>query len=205
MILRADVERERVAVESKIEEVDLIVLGGGPGGQRAAVQAAKKGARVVIVDRKYHMGGVCLHTGTIPSKTLREAVMYLCGLRQTLHLSDKHRVKPHISLPDLMDRVNRVLLHEMSVVEAQLMRNKVQTLAVAGRVSIGRRAIAVAVAVASHDRAVAVMFGHSRHQEGHGGCDNSVFSQFQIRHVDILDSFFKYLTALRCSSQQVYH
>ncbi|WP_443029627.1 FAD-dependent oxidoreductase [Spirillospora sp. NBC_01491] len=64
-----------------MNDFDLLVLGSGPGGQRAAIAAAKLGRRVAIVDRRDMMGGVCINTGTIPSKTLREAVLYLTGLR----------------------------------------------------------------------------------------------------------------------------
>ena len=63
-------------------DYDLIVIGSGPGGQRAAIQAAKLEKRVAIIEKKSVMGGVCINTGTIPSKTLREAVMHLSGYRE---------------------------------------------------------------------------------------------------------------------------
>lgn len=109
----------------ELKKYDVLVLGGGPGGQRAAVQAAKENASVALIDRKLRMGGVCLHTGTIPSKTLREAVMNMCGLRQTLYLDGEKRMPNKITLEDLMRRVNKVLIHEMDVVEDQLSRNNV--------------------------------------------------------------------------------
>ena len=65
-----------------METFDLLVIGSGPGGQRAAIQAAKLGKRAAIVERREIVGGVTAHTGTIPSKTLREAVLYLCGWRR---------------------------------------------------------------------------------------------------------------------------
>src|SRR5208337_5512 len=58
-------------------DYDLIVIGSGPAGQRAAIQAAKLGKKTALVERKAVLGGVCINTGTIPSKTLREAVLYL--------------------------------------------------------------------------------------------------------------------------------
>ena len=61
---------------------DLAVIGSGPAGQKAAIAAAKLGRRVVVADGLGNLGGVCLKTGTIPSKTLREAVLYLTGFRQ---------------------------------------------------------------------------------------------------------------------------
>ena len=63
-------------------DYDLVVIGSGPGGQKAAIQAAKLGRRVALVDRREMIGGVCTNTGTIPSKTLREAVLYLTGMNQ---------------------------------------------------------------------------------------------------------------------------
>ena len=63
-------------------DYDLLVIGSGPAGHHGAIEAAKLGHRVAIIDKSADLGGVCLHTGTIPSKTLREAVLYLSGFRQ---------------------------------------------------------------------------------------------------------------------------
>ena len=63
-------------------DYDLLVIGSGPAGQKAAIQAAKLGRRVALVERGHMVGGVCINTGTIPSKTLREAVIYLTGMSQ---------------------------------------------------------------------------------------------------------------------------
>jgi NAD(P) transhydrogenase len=63
-------------------DYDLLVIGSGPAGQRAAIQAAKLNKRVAVVERKTILGGVCINTGTIPSKTLREAVLHLSGYRE---------------------------------------------------------------------------------------------------------------------------
>ncbi len=65
-----------------MQQYDLIVIGSGPGGQRAAIQGAKAGKRVAVVEKQAAIGGVSVNTGTIPSKTMREAVLHLSGFRQ---------------------------------------------------------------------------------------------------------------------------
>src|SRR5437868_7417349 len=107
-------------------EYDLVVIGSGPAGQKGAICAAKLRKKVAIIDRKRTIGGVCLHTGTIPSKTLREAVLYLSGFRQRVFYGKDYRVKEKISVKDLAERVQPVLQHESEVVRAQLKRNRVE-------------------------------------------------------------------------------
>lgn len=85
-------------------EFDLVVLGSGPGGQKAAIAAAKLGRRVAIVERRDMIGGVSVNTGTIPSKTLREAVLFLTGLHQRELYGQSYRVKEEITISDLMTR-----------------------------------------------------------------------------------------------------
>jgi len=75
---------------------DMAVIGSGPAGQKAAVQAAKLGKSVAVIERKVVVGGVCVNTGTIPSKTLREAVLYLSGLRERAFYGDAYQVKPKV-------------------------------------------------------------------------------------------------------------
>jgi NAD(P) transhydrogenase len=104
---------------------DLVVIGSGPAGQKAAISAAKQGKRVVVIDRQDRIGGVSLHTGTIPSKTLREAVLYLSGFRQRTIYGRDYRLKEKIAVSDLSSRVRPVLQHEMEVVRAQLKRNDI--------------------------------------------------------------------------------
>ena len=73
-------------------EFDLFVLGSGPAGHRAAIQAAKLGKRVGLTEHKAHLGGVCINTGTIPSKTLREACLHLSGYRErSIYGASQHR------------------------------------------------------------------------------------------------------------------
>src|SRR3954462_9290670 len=106
-------------------DYDLLVIGSGPGGQRAAIAAAELGRRVAIVARRESIGGVCLNTGTIPSKTLREAVVYLTGMSQRELYGSSYRVKDRITTEDLHLRTAHVITKEVDVVRAQLMRNKI--------------------------------------------------------------------------------
>ena len=110
-------------------DYDLVVIGSGPAGQKGAIAAAKRGERVAIVDRHEMVGGVCLHTGTIPSKTVREAILHLSGFRQRLHYGRDYVVSERISARDLAHRVQAVVTREVEVVRNQLRRNGVRTLA----------------------------------------------------------------------------
>ncbi len=104
---------------------DLVVIGSGPAGQKAAIAAAKLGKRVAVVDRKSMIGGVSVHTGTIPSKTLREAILYLTGFRQRTFYGRDYTLKETISVPDLIFRVHAVLERETDVVHRQFRRNNI--------------------------------------------------------------------------------
>ncbi|GAA4155793.1 Si-specific NAD(P)(+) transhydrogenase [Actinomadura keratinilytica] len=116
-----------------MSDFDLLVLGSGPGGQRAAIAAAKLGRRVAIVDRRAMLGGVCINTGTIPSKTLREAVLYLTGLNQRELYGQSYRVKEDITVADLGMRTRHVIGREVDVIRSQLARNHVTVLTGTGR------------------------------------------------------------------------
>ncbi len=111
-----------------MQDFDLIVIGSGPGGQKAAIAAAKLERRVAIVERPNMLGGVCLNTGTIPSKTLREAVLYLTGLDQREMYGQSYRVKEEITIADLTARTQHVVSRENDVVRSQLNRNRVTIL-----------------------------------------------------------------------------
>jgi len=106
---------------------DLVVIGSGPAGQRAAVQAAKLGKRVAMIERRQDVGGVCINTGTIPSKTLREAVLDLSGLRQRALYGEEFR-PVQVSVEALLRRTDIVMRREREVVRAQLGRNGVELL-----------------------------------------------------------------------------
>ncbi|GAA1589100.1 Si-specific NAD(P)(+) transhydrogenase [Actinomadura kijaniata] len=116
-----------------MSDFDVLVLGSGPGGQRAAIAAAKLGRRVAIVDRRTMIGGVCINTGTIPSKTLREAVLYLTGLNQRELYGQSYRVKEEITVADLGMRTQHVIGREVDVIRSQLARNHVTVLPGTGR------------------------------------------------------------------------
>ena len=107
-------------------DYDLLVIGSGPAGQKAAVQAAKLGKRVAIVERRHMIGGVCVNTGTIPSKTLREAVVYLTGMSQREMYGASYRVKADITIADLDARTQRVIEREVDVIRDQLLRNHIE-------------------------------------------------------------------------------
>jgi NAD(P) transhydrogenase len=107
-------------------EYDLAVVGSGPAGHRAAIQAAKLRKRVILIERNPILGGVCINTGTIPSKTLREAVLYLSGYREHAMYGASYRVKERITLADLLFRIDGVVRHEIDVSRHQLQRNGVE-------------------------------------------------------------------------------
>src|SRR6266852_2007898 len=109
-------------------EYDLVVIGSGPAGQKSAICAAKMRKKVAIIDRKRTIGGVCVHTGTIPSKTLREAVLYLSGFRQRTFYGRGYVLKDRIAMSDLIFRAESVMAREVEVIKSQLRRNYVTTL-----------------------------------------------------------------------------
>lgn len=110
-------------------DYDLIVIGSGPAGQRAAIQAAKLDKRVVIIERKTVLGGVSVNTGTIPSKTFREAVLDLSGFRERSFYGMSYTVKQNITIEDLLVRTDKVIRHEIDLIRHQLARNRVELIA----------------------------------------------------------------------------
>ncbi|HZZ87879.1 MAG TPA: Si-specific NAD(P)(+) transhydrogenase [Caulobacteraceae bacterium] len=108
-------------------QFDLIVIGSGPAGRRAAIQAAKLGRRVLVVEQGRRVGGVSVHTGTIPSKTLRETVLNLSGWRERGFYGMAYRVKHDIGAADLLKRLHMTLNHEVEILEHQFARNGVET------------------------------------------------------------------------------
>jgi NAD(P) transhydrogenase len=114
---------------------DMVVLGSGPAGQKAAIQAAKVGASVAVVERRDTIGGVCANTGTIPSKTLREAAIYLTGLSERGLYGQSYRVKEEITIEDLIWRTQQVMAREVDVIRNQLARNHVRVLPGQGRLA----------------------------------------------------------------------
>src|SRR6478672_7768106 len=110
-------------------DYDLLVIGSGPAGHRAAIQGAKLDKRVAVVEKRAVVGGVCINTGTIPSKTLREAALRLSGYRERGIYGASYAVKQHITMRDLLFRVDQVIANEIDVARHQLMRNGVDILA----------------------------------------------------------------------------
>src|SRR5215217_1303497 len=108
-------------------DYDMLVIGSGPSGRRAAVQAAKLGRSVLVVEKGRRVGGVSVHTGTIPSKTLRETVLNLSGWRERGFYGLGYRVKQDIGAEDLLARLQKTLNHEVEVLEHQFSRNGVRT------------------------------------------------------------------------------
>ena len=104
---------------------DLIAIGSGPAGQRAAVQAAKLGKRVALIERGTALGGVSTNTGTVPSKTLRAAVVELTGRAASVY-GNAFRVQHEITIDDLLSRTHQVIEHEQEVIADQLRRNGVR-------------------------------------------------------------------------------
>jgi len=104
---------------------DMLVIGSGPAGQKAAIQAAKLGKKVGVIERKKVVGGICINIGTIPSKSLREAVMFLSGFRQRALYGASYRVKKDITFQDLAQRCDHVVKAEQEVIQNQLIRNSV--------------------------------------------------------------------------------
>jgi len=111
-----------------MQPYDLIVIGSGPGGQRAAIQGAKAGKRVAVIEKQTSIGGVCINTGTIPSKTMREAVLHLSGFYDKSFYGSNYTGKEHITMADLSYRVQHVVENEVGVTQNQLKRNGVEVI-----------------------------------------------------------------------------
>src|SRR6202020_3093017 len=104
------------------QDFDLIVIGSGPAGQKAAICAAKLRKRVAVVDRTLMIGGVCVHTGTIPSKSVREAIFQLTGNAVKAFYGDNYRGKNDITVQDLSFRVRAIISRENQVIRALVKR-----------------------------------------------------------------------------------
>ena len=111
-----------------MQTYDLIVIGSGPAGQRAAIQGAKSDRKVAVVEQREIVGGTCINTGTIPSKTMREAVLHLSGYQYQGIYGVSYKVKENITMADLGSRINQVIKTEVDVTQAQLTRNGINVL-----------------------------------------------------------------------------
>jgi NAD(P) transhydrogenase len=109
-------------------DYDVIVIGCGPAGQKAAIKCAKVGRKVAIVDRRMVVGGQCLHIGTIPSKTFRAAIITLSGYYERKFYGDDYRAKESITAQDLVFRCNSIIRREIEVINRHLRSNGVDVL-----------------------------------------------------------------------------
>lgn len=106
---------------------DIVIIGSGPAGQKAAIQAAKLGKRVVVVERDPEPGGACLYSGTIPSKTFREAVLDLTRFYDR-HFEGKENILPDVTLDELNHRLYTVVTEERNIIARQFKKNSIQLL-----------------------------------------------------------------------------
>ncbi len=126
MITRRQACWERYRLVSK--DFDLVVIGSGPAGEKAAVEAARMRKSAAIVERRSVQGGVCIHTGTIPSKTLRETVMYISGLRQRSVYGLMGGVRPNVSVKELMYRKGQVIQQEVDIIQQNMARHRIEVI-----------------------------------------------------------------------------
>ncbi|HQV34453.1 MAG TPA: FAD-dependent oxidoreductase, partial [Calditrichia bacterium] len=104
----------------------MLIIGSGPAGQKAAIRAAQLEKRVAIIEKRGVVGGICINLGTIPSKTLREAVVYLSGYRQHSVYGESYSVKERITMEDLLTRTDHVIRTEIDITRKQLRANGVE-------------------------------------------------------------------------------
>lgn len=118
---------------------DLVVIGSGPAGQKAAINAAKLGKRVAVIERDGMLGGVSVHSGTIPSKTVRDAVLYLTGFNERAFYGQQYRLREQINSEEIASRVRTIVACETSLVRSQFSRNRISEIDGAGRFLIHTR------------------------------------------------------------------
>jgi NAD(P) transhydrogenase len=116
-----------------VNRFDVVVLGGGPGGERAAIQAARAGKRVALVERENVVGGTRVNWGTIPSKTLRESAIFVHGLRHNKLDAIKVQIADTITVPELMYREQRVVQRELELINRSLNRYAIEVFRGEGR------------------------------------------------------------------------
>jgi NAD(P) transhydrogenase len=172
-------------------DYDLLVIGSGPAGQRAAIQGAKLDKKVVIVERKTVLGGCSVNLGTIPSKTLREAALELCGYRSREFYGASYTVKQNITMQDLLFRTNRVIQHEIDVTRHQLMRNYVElapaTASFAGPDTVRLDYVDGSTSRTVKAKKIVIATGTETTRDTHVPFDgNNIFTSDDIFHLDRL-------------------
>src|SRR5580704_2032403 len=115
------------------QDYDLVVIGSGPAGQKAAINAAKLGKRVAVIERAGMVGGVSVHSGTIPSKTVRDAVLYLTGFNERAFYGQDYRLREQIHREEIASRVRTIVARETQLVRSQFSRNGIAEIDGAGR------------------------------------------------------------------------
>jgi NAD(P) transhydrogenase len=115
------------------QDYDLVVIGSGPAGQKAAINAAKLRKRVAVIERAGMVGGVSVHSGTIPSKTLRDAILYLTGFNERAFYGQGYRLRERISTDEIASRVKMIVARETHLVRSQFNRNRIAELDGTGR------------------------------------------------------------------------
>ena len=169
-------------------DYDLLVIGSGPAGHRAAIQAAKLDKRVAVVEKQWKLGGVCINTGTIPSKSLREAALRLSGYRER-EIYGASYVKSNIAMKDLLFRVDQVIANEIDVARHQLQRNQVEIIS-ADASFVDPHRVRLTYADASAGREVtadnvAIAVGTTPAEDGSGYCDRkNVFTSDDLLHME---------------------
>ncbi len=109
-----------------VREYDLVIIGSGPAGEKAAIEASKLHKSTAIIEKRPVQGGVCIHTGTIPSKTLRESVMYIDGLRQRNVYGLVGGVKPNVTIRELMYRKEPIIQEELDIIQQKMARHRIE-------------------------------------------------------------------------------
>src|SRR5512141_1534885 len=110
------------------DHYDLIVIGSGPAGEKGAAQAAYFGKRVAMIERSANVGGAGINTGTVPSKTLREAALYFSGLQQRGLYGIDYSLKKSLSVKDFMHREQIVVANEHKIIEKNIQRHNITLL-----------------------------------------------------------------------------
>jgi NAD(P) transhydrogenase len=175
----------------KSYDYDLVVIGSGPAGQRAAIQGAKLDKRVAIIEKTTVVGGVSVNLGTIPSKTLREAVLDLSGFRSRAFYGASYRVKENITIQDLLVRTNQVIEHGIDIARHQLMRNHVELIS-AGASFTDPHTLRLDLIDGSTSRMVTaekivIATGTETTRDGHVAFDGKrIFTSDDILHLDEL-------------------
>jgi NAD(P) transhydrogenase len=172
-------------------DYDLVVIGSGPAGQRAAIQGAKLDKRVAIIEKTTVVGGVSVNLGTIPSKTLREAVLDLSGFRSRAFYGASYRVKENITIQDLLVRTNQVIEHGIDIARHQLMRNHVELIS-ANATFVDPHSLRLDLIDGSTSRTISadkivIATGTETTRDGHVPFDGKrIFTSDDILHLDEL-------------------